>query len=179
MNELRFGLEVFAVGFGVVMVTLILLAFILVCFSKFLAPRKKEIIEPDRQPQQTAADGKQSSIGADDTTVASAKDQEEQQEQDDQEEQEKDTALEGETMVQPELVAAIAGAIYVEETKQARPEVIAAIAGAVHYVLDVPGSPEDDRVKLQPADDLWAQYGRTRLMQLRQEFVLLRRGILR
>ncbi|GEM_PF-1578246 len=176
MNELRFGLEVLTVGFGVVIVTLFLLALILVCFSKFLAPRKKEIIEPDRQPQQTTADGKQNSVGAGDTTVALAKGQEEQQEQ---EEQEEDTALEGETLVQPELVAAIAGAIYVEETKQARPEVIAAIAGAVHHVLDVPGSPEDDRAGLQPADNLWAQYGRTRLMQLRQEFVLLRRGILR
>ncbi len=179
MNELRFGLEVLAVGFGVVVATLFLLALILVGFSKFLAPRKKDIIEADRPQLKTAADEKQTGAGAGDTTVALAKDQEEQQEQEDQEAQEEDTAVEEATQVQPELVAAIAGAMYVEETKQARPEVIAAIAGAVHYVLDVPGSPGDDRAGLQPVDNLWAQYGRTRLMQLRQEFVLLRRGILR
>ncbi len=174
MNELRFGLEVLTIGFSVVIVTLFLLALILVCFSKFLTPRQKNIIETDLQQRQTAADEKQGSAGVGNTTVALAKDQEEQEE-----EQEEDTAVEGETLVQPELVAAIAGAMYLEETKQARPEVIAAIAGAVHYVLDVPGSLEDDRAGLQPADNLWAQYGRTRLMQLRQEFVLLRRGMLR
>ncbi len=170
MNELRFGLEVLTVGFGVVVVTLFLLALILVCFSKFLAPRKQEILGTTHQPPENARKETAKDDRAAGPPAALA---------DEAQEPAGESLPEAETDVQPELVAAIAGAVYAEETSTSRPEVVAAIAGAMHYLFDLTTSPGEVQPTVPGEVNLWAETGRTRLMQIRQEFVLLRRGIIR
>lgn len=171
MNDLAFGLEVLTVGFSVVIVTLILLALILVCFSKFFAPReKKELTKSNHVQGEIAEDDQNYSDGESEQPAVLANNHEDQLET---------IAVATESSVRPEQVAAIAGAMYAEQTKQARPEVIAAITGAFNYLFEVPGSPGDYKPEKVSEENLWAQTGRTRLLQLRQEFVLLRRGMLR
>ena len=175
MNDLRFGLEVLTVGFGVVLVTLLLLALILVCFSKFLAPRKKDLVESPSQQVHKDGDEQEMNNGVSEQTAALSNNHEEEH----QEEELETIAVEAEPSIRPELVAAIAGIMYAEESKQARPEVIAAISGTLSYLFEAPDSPGELKAQTTSVDNLWAQIARTRLVQLRQEFVLLRRGMLK
>lgn len=60
-----------------------------------------------------------------------------------------------------------------------RPEIIAASMGALLFALDTKSAAYSkiNTIKLsEPQSDVWSQAGRTRLLNLRQDFVLLRRG---
>jgi Na+-transporting methylmalonyl-CoA/oxaloacetate decarboxylase gamma subunit len=66
-----------------------------------------------------------------------------------------------------------------EITHTVRPEIIAASMGALLFALDTKGRgySKINAIKLsEPQADMWSQAGRTRLLNLRQDFVLLRRG---
>jgi Na+-transporting methylmalonyl-CoA/oxaloacetate decarboxylase gamma subunit len=60
-----------------------------------------------------------------------------------------------------------------------RPEIIAASMGAILFAMDTKGAgySKINAIKLSdPQSGMWSQAGRTRLLNLRQDFVLLRRG---
>lgn len=64
-------------------------------------------------------------------------------------------------------------------THNVRPEIIAASMGALLFALDTKGAgySKMKAIKLsEQQNDGWSQAGRTRLLNLRQDFVLLRRG---
>lgn len=138
MSDLAFGIEIVIVGFLVVLITLLLLAFILMGFNKVLAPRTKKT-KDSSLPGQEAAPARDKPEKETATLVSTAEEKE--------------------------------GAI--------RPEVAAAAMGALMYALGT-GSHSGFRIKqvrpLEPARNLWAQSGRTRAVQTRQDFVLFRKG---
>ncbi len=175
MNELRFGLEVLVVGFSVVIVALVLLSVILMGFNRFLAPKEKKDMTGSLQ-QQTKSEGDgQGQESGEQTEPSAALAKNEGQ----NEGQMETISVATDSSAPPEQVAAIAAAMYVEQEKQAGPEVIAAITGALSYLFEAPGSFAVDVPERGPEGNLWVEMGRTRLLQLRQDFVLLRRGILR
>ncbi|RJX24666.1 MAG: hypothetical protein C4554_08600 [Dethiobacter sp.] len=57
-----------------------------------------------------------------------------------------------------------------------RAEIIAASMGALLFALDKQNSFAIGNNTPEPATNMWAQAGRTRVLNLRQDFVLLRRG---
>ena len=68
-----------------------------------------------------------------------------------------------------------------ESANDVKPEVIAATMGALLFALDtgthVYNNPIISRINaVEQQSNMWAQSGRTRLLHLRQDFALLRRG---
>ncbi|MDO9535141.1 MAG: OadG family transporter subunit [Bacillota bacterium] len=127
MNNIAYGFEILVIGFTIVVLTLLLLAFVLEFLGKINAPReKKERKEISDNKIEAAADGDGKEI-----------------------------------------------------THTVRPEIIAASMGAILFALDTKGAgySKINAIKLsEPQNDMWSQAGRTRLLNLRQDFVLLRRG---
>lgn len=160
MNALTYGLELAFTGFAVVLVTLFALAMILKLFNRFLAPPQRITAETVSPPPST--------LEFDDETA-------------------EQKASEGFSLVidssgpvQPEVVAAITGAVksYLEETTEEQQYIAAAIA-AVRYAMPaaVPYFESDviDRRASGTHLSKWAQVGRKRLLHRRQDTALLRR----
>ena len=66
--------------------------------------------------------------------------------------------------------------------KTLRPEIVAAAIGAINYSLEKRASSHTVIAKIQSIDEpknFWAQAGRTRVVNLRQDFVSHKRGKLR
>lgn len=67
-----------------------------------------------------------------------------------------------------------------EEEEDVTKQEVAAALGALMYVLDTGSSSSGLRIKhirpLEPARNMWAQSGRTRAVQARQDFMLFRKG---
>jgi len=68
-----------------------------------------------------------------------------------------------------------------EDEEGATKQEVAAALGALMYVLDTGSSSSSGlRIKhvrpLEPAKNMWAQSGRTRAVQARQDFILFRKG---
>ncbi|NMB36325.1 MAG: hypothetical protein GX989_08600 [Firmicutes bacterium] len=67
-------------------------------------------------------------------------------------------------------------------SKALRPEIVAAAIGAINYTLEKQASSYSVIAKIQSMDEpnnFWAQAGRTRVVNLRQDFVSHKRGKLR
>lgn len=135
MNDIIFGLEVSVIGFTVTMVTLLILAGILLVFTKVFSGEKKRKDQGGKTVLQKV------------------------------EPQKKPAAK---TRMETSFVG-----------KVLRPEIVAAAIGALNYTLEkqTPRFPVIAKIQSKDAQgDIWGQAGRTRLINLRQDFVSYKRG---
>lgn len=135
MNLFVAGLEMSAIGFTVTMVTLLMLATILVAFTKVFQGEQK-----GRGKGGTAAPQK--------------------------------ISQQAKPAVQARVETGSA-------EKMLRPEIVAAAFGALRYAFEKrpQGFPAVAKIQGENSQrDTWAQAGRTRLINLRQDFVSYKRG---
>lgn len=135
MNDLILGLEISVIGFTVTIITLLLLAGILLVFTKAFAEGKKRKDKGEKTVLQK---------------------------------------------VEPQKKPAVKTRMETSSTGKAlRPEIVAAAIGALNYTLEkqAPRFPVITKIQSKGAPkDFWAQAGRTRLINLRQDFLLYKRG---
>lgn len=175
MDDLIFGLEILFVGFSVVVATLFLLAYILKVFSKLLSYERKSEEELKTKKFRETAKGATHTKRAESgllQRVIVAKDTEERE----------PVSLEPESGIALETVAAAVGALIcfseqpeIYEHKTAG--VISEIPREIQIALGIPQNDQDYYLARATAgkSSKWAEAGKNRLLQLRQDFLLIRR----